>query len=80
MDDALPPPYRPLTSTPADDPDERRRGVVRLEAGQPFEHYCPVCGRWGAFGYGCDFTKDIAGVWYCGEHRAEGERRWKANA
>ena len=72
------PPYRPLTDTPVDQPDERRRGVVRVEPGQPFEHFCPDCGRWGTFGFGSDSIKGIPGVWYCTEHREAGERRWKA--
>ncbi|MBI0538264.1 hypothetical protein D9599_22115 [Roseomonas sp. KE2513] len=72
------PPYRPLTDTPADQPDERRHGVVRVKPGQPFKHYCPECGRWGAFKFGGDLIKGTPGVWYCDEHRGVGERRWKA--
>lgn len=55
---------------------------VRLENGR-FEHFCahPGCGKWGAFGCGCDlrrYAKDVAegkpdaarwlGVWWCRDH------------
>jgi hypothetical protein len=71
------PPFRPLTDTPVDQIDDRRLGVVRVEPGQPSEHFCPECGRWGTFGFGGDLLKGIPGVWYCSEHREAGERRWK---
>ncbi|WP_198382215.1 hypothetical protein [Roseomonas sp. KE2513] len=74
MNEDRPIPYRPLTDTPADQPDERRKGVIRNEPGQPFEHYCPECGRWGSFGFNCDSIKGIPGIWYCGKHKALGER------
>lgn len=60
---------------PFDQPDPARIGLIRM---QPFEHYCAVCGRYAAFGFGCDFIKREPGTWYCGEHRIEGERRWSA--
>ena len=66
--------YRPLTDTPADEPDERRRAVIRQEQGQPFEHFFPECGRWGSSGFGCDLAKGITGTWYCGKHKALGEK------
>ncbi|WP_338929225.1 hypothetical protein WDZ11_22310 (plasmid) [Roseomonas mucosa] len=79
MDDSSPIPYRPITDTPADEPDPRRKGVVRIEPGQPFEHFCPQCGRWGAFGFGNDLMKGVPGAWYCGEHREAGEKAWRAS-
>jgi hypothetical protein len=60
---------------PFDQPNPARVGLIRM---QPFEHYCAVCGRYAAFGFGCDFIKREPGTWYCGEHRIEGERRWAA--
>lgn len=50
---------------------------MRLEQGAPFEHYCAVCGAWGAFGFGGDHTPEKPGVWFCRDHREQGERRWK---
>ncbi|MDT8350957.1 hypothetical protein [Roseomonas mucosa] len=74
MDDERTIPHRPLTDTPANQPDERRKGIIRNEPGQPFEHYCPECGRWGAFRFGCDPTKGIVGIWYCGTHKSLDEK------
>jgi hypothetical protein len=37
----------------------------------PFEHYCAVCGNWGAFGYGVSLQNDKPGIWYCFEHRPQ---------
>jgi hypothetical protein len=34
---------------PYDQPCLGRRGVIRYEG--RFEHFCAVCGAWGAFGY-----------------------------
>ena len=33
-----------------DMPNPKRVGLVRMEPGQPFVHYCAVCGAWGAWG------------------------------
>jgi hypothetical protein len=55
------PPY--YESSPA------RRGVIRYPDGR-FEHFCPVCGSWGAFGYGV--TAERPGRWFCFRHRALG--------
>jgi hypothetical protein len=41
------PPYHPATDTPEDQPDPRRIGLIRHD---PLEHFCAVCGRFGAFG------------------------------
>lgn len=60
------PRVRPLD----DDPDESRIGLLRWE-GTVFEHFCCVCGRWGAFGYDVNLLKEELGRWYCGEHRPE---------
>ena len=70
--------YRPLSATPEYQPDPSRVGVVRIEPGLPFEHFCDVCGAWGAFGFGSDHAKEKLSTWFCGEHRKEGERRWGA--
>jgi hypothetical protein len=35
----------------------------------PFEHYCEVCGEWGAFGYGVALRHGRIGRWYCFKHR-----------
>jgi len=72
--------YRTLTATPANQPDPSRIGMVRLELDTPFEHYCAVCGAWGAFGFGGDHTPEKPGVWFCGDHREEGEQRWRARS
>jgi hypothetical protein len=52
--------------------DERwpaRRGVIRYPQGR-FEHFCGVCGAWGAFGFGV--TSAAPGRWYCLQHRTSG--------
>jgi hypothetical protein len=54
---------------PADTPSADRRGLTRREGGH-FEHYCVVCGAWGAFGYGV--TAANPGQWYCRAHRPGG--------
>jgi hypothetical protein len=51
---------------PYEEPDSARRGVIRHPMGR-FEHFCAVCGAWGAFGYGV--TTKEPGVWYCLRHR-----------
>ena len=51
---------------PYDEPCPARRGVFRRPQGR-FEHFCAVCGAWGAFGYGV--TTKEPGVWYCLRHR-----------
>jgi len=37
-----------------------------------YDHYCqhPGCGEWGDWGY----ARGKATIWYCGEHREDGER------
>jgi hypothetical protein len=50
-----------------DQPSPARRGVVRHLEGR-FEHFCAVCGAWGAFGFGG--TAVMPGRWYCFQHRA----------
>ena len=59
------PPYRPATDTPDDEPDPRRIGLIRHD---PFEHFCAICGRWGAWGVGADIRSGDIGTWYCREH------------
>ena len=34
----------------------------------PFEHYCVVCGEWGAFGVDVRLSASKPGTWYCFEH------------
>lgn len=56
---------------PPDEPSPARRGmVIRFPTGR-FEHFCAVCGRWGAFGYGA--TGKEPGRWYCFAHRPDSE-------
>jgi hypothetical protein len=54
---------------PYDEPCPARRGVIRCPRGR-FEHFCAVCGAWGAFGFGV--TSATPGRWYCFQHRASG--------
>lgn len=48
----------------ADDmlPQPERKGLVVMEPGKPFTHYCRVCGAWGAWGYDVDILKGRPGV------------------
>ena len=57
---------------PYDRPCLARRGVIR-GPGSRFEHFCAVCGAWGAFGLGV--TAEEPGRWYCLRHRATGSSR-----
>jgi hypothetical protein len=61
-----------LADEPAyEEPCPARRGVViRFPKGR-FEHFCAVCGQWGAFGYGA--TGNESGRWYCFAHRPDSE-------
>jgi exodeoxyribonuclease-5 len=52
---------------PIDQPCAERRGVIRRYGGR-FEHYCTMCGAWGAFGYDADTSRPR---WYCNEHRPQ---------
>jgi hypothetical protein len=54
---------------PYDQPCLARRGVIRYSEGR-FEHFCTVCGAWGAFGF--EVTAEEPGRWYCFRHRAGG--------
>jgi hypothetical protein len=56
----------------ADTPSADRRGLTRREGGR-FDHYCLVCGAWGAFGYGV--TARNPGQWYCQTHRPKDPQR-----
>jgi hypothetical protein len=51
---------------PYDEPCLARRGVIRRPRGR-FEHFCAVCGAWGAYGFGV--TAEEPGRWYCFPHR-----------
>jgi len=46
----------------------------------PFEtRRCAVCGERASFGFGAPGNPTLdAEAWYCGPHREEGERVWKA--
>lgn len=59
-----------------DMPNPKRVGLVRMEPGQPFVHYCAVCGAWGTWGYDVDLSTGRLGRWYCAAHRPD----QKANA
>lgn len=67
-------PVAPRVRQLATKPDRSRIGLLRWEGGI-FEHYCCVCGRWGAFGYDVDLLKGQLGRWYCGEHRPSEKQR-----
>lgn len=54
-----------------DMPNPKRVGLVRMEPGQPFVHYCAVCGAWGAWGHDVDLSTGRLGRWYCTVHRPE---------
>ena len=54
-----------------DEPNPGRVCLVRMEPGRPFEHYCAVCGAWGAWGHDVDPLKGRLGRWYCSAHRPE---------
>jgi hypothetical protein len=54
---------------PYDKPSPARRGLIRRPGGR-FEHFCAICGAWGAFGL--DVTAEEPGRWYCLRHRASG--------
>jgi hypothetical protein len=51
---------------PYDKPCPARCGVIRYPRGR-FEHFCAVCGAWGAYGYGV--TGEKPGRWFCFHHR-----------
>ena len=67
----------PVNTAPApqqsreDEPDPARVGVVRFAEGEPFVHYCVVCGAWGAFGCDMDILTGRTGRWYCRDHRPQ---------
>jgi len=60
----------PADEPPYDKPSPARRGLIRRPGGR-FEHFCTVCGAWGAFGYGV--TGKTPGRWFCFRHRALAE-------
>jgi hypothetical protein len=59
-DPAAEPPYR--------EPCAARRGLIRRRDRQ-LEHFCAVCGAWGAFGYDSDLLAGHPGRWFCFQHR-----------
>jgi hypothetical protein len=70
--DLLGPLFKP--TSPADgepgleQPCATRRGRVQ-ELEHAFLHFCVVCGRFGAFGYGVSLRTGKPGRWYCAAHR-----------
>ena len=62
---------QPQDEPPYDQPCPTRRGLIERRGGV-FLHFCAVCGRWGAFGYGPpSLPVKPAEKWYCGEHRPD---------
>ena len=62
---------QPQDEPPFDQPCPSRRGLIDRRASL-FLHFCVVCGRWGAFGYGPpDLPVKTAEKWYCDEHRPD---------
>jgi hypothetical protein len=56
-----------------EEPCAERRGRVQV-LDRVFLHFCEVCGRFGAFGYGVHLRAGHLGRWYCGEHRPQGRQ------
>ena len=61
-------PNRPLSSVPASQPDPARAGRIVATPGLPFEHYCGVCGPWGALCLAYDPATGSDGTWFCEAH------------
>lgn len=57
----------------SDEPQKVVELPVRAPAGI-YEHWCehPGCGKWGGFGF--QRLKGSEPIWFCFEHRDEGER------
>jgi hypothetical protein len=56
-------------------PDETRPIILESQRTRTgiFEHFCERhgCKKWGGWGY----SRGKVTIWYCSEHRAEGERQ-----
>jgi len=37
--------------------------------GDPREHLCEACGKWGCFGFGVNLRAGVQGRWACRAHR-----------
>jgi hypothetical protein len=62
-------PMLPANGEPSlEQPCAARRGRVQ-ELDGAFLHFCTVCGRFGAFGYGVHLGSGKLGRWYCAAHR-----------
>jgi hypothetical protein len=62
-------PASPADGEPGlEQPCAARRGRVQ-EMERAFLHFCVVCGRFGAFGYGVSLRTGKPGRWYCAAHR-----------
>jgi hypothetical protein len=44
-------------------------GFVGLDDEGHFVHYCPVCGKFGPYGFGHFPREGKMGTWYCREHK-----------
>lgn len=58
----------------SDEPIKRPAGAVAATRSRIYEHWCEHagCSKWGGWGFGR--RKDEPVHWFCGDHRAEGER------
>jgi hypothetical protein len=66
--------WRRVLATPAQ-PSGAGRTILPGTCGRaPGAHHCPVCGEWGAFGYGPPGWP-LPERWYCREHRGVAERQ-----
>ncbi|MFC0407602.1 hypothetical protein [Roseomonas elaeocarpi] len=71
MSDEAPP--RPPYKHPGRLPREQRIGLTITEPGQPFEHFCAICGEDGGWGFGVPGKPELGHRWYCYAHRDQGE-------
>ena len=57
----------------AEAPDPARAGTVEVLANGCRQHYCRVCGRLAAWGFGVALDRGRDGRWFCSEHRGRAE-------
>ena len=53
----------------AEAPDPARAGLVEVLPNGTRLHYCRVCGRLAAFGFGVALDRGWGGTWFCYEHQ-----------
>ncbi len=53
----------------AEAPDPARAGTVEVLANGCRQHYCHVCGRLAAWGFGVALDRGRDGRWFCFEHK-----------